>query len=226
MVPHHYRWREEESQRYFDQWGRCVYCDILAFEREDRRRVVFENDSFLAFIPYAAGVPFEMWIMPKRHHADFGAITDQEQGDLADALRNLLHRLDMRLHEPDYNFIINSAPRYRAGDPQLHWYLEIRPRLVTQAGFEIGSGMRINPSLPEADAAFLNGINDETGQEAHDTHRNEVKLMAKDPVCGTDVDERYAAAVTEYQGQTYYFCSPDCKRVFDQEPQKYAHSTS
>ena len=46
--------------------------------------------------------------------------------------------------------------------------------------------------------------------------------MAKDPVCGMDVDEKKAAGKSEYQGQTYYFCSPGCKATFDKEPQKYA----
>jgi hypothetical protein len=49
----------------------------------------------------------------------------------------------------------NSIPS-KANEPQLHWYLQIRPRLTTQAGFEIGSGISINPSLPETDADFLN----------------------------------------------------------------------
>lgn len=45
--------------------------------------------------------------------------------------------------------------------------------------------------------------------------------MAKDPVCGMDVDENAAAGKSEYKGQTYYFCSPGCKRSFDKEPEKY-----
>ena len=45
--------------------------------------------------------------------------------------------------------------------------------------------------------------------------------MAKDPVCGMDVDEETAAAVSECKGQTYYFCAPGCKRAFDKEPEKY-----
>jgi YHS domain-containing protein len=45
--------------------------------------------------------------------------------------------------------------------------------------------------------------------------------MAKDPVCGMDVDEKTAAGQSEYQGQTYYFCSPGCKRSFDKDPEKY-----
>ncbi len=155
MVPRYIRWREEEAQRYFDEWGRCVFCDILTFEIEDRRRVILENDSFVAFIPFAAEVPFEIWIMPKEHRADFGNISDAEKTDLAPALRFCLARLRGKLADPDYNYVINTSARYRADEPQLHWYLQILPRLTTRAGFEIGSGININPSLPERDADFL-----------------------------------------------------------------------
>jgi Cu+-exporting ATPase len=44
--------------------------------------------------------------------------------------------------------------------------------------------------------------------------------MAKDPVCGMEIDERTAAGQSEYKGTTYYFCAPGCKRAFDQRPEK------
>jgi YHS domain-containing protein len=46
--------------------------------------------------------------------------------------------------------------------------------------------------------------------------------MATDPVCGMDVDPKQAAGQSDYQGQTYYFCSAGCKKAFDKEPAKYA----
>lgn len=45
--------------------------------------------------------------------------------------------------------------------------------------------------------------------------------MAKDPVCGMEVDEKTAAATSVYQGQTYYFCARGCKKAFDDNPEKY-----
>lgn len=45
--------------------------------------------------------------------------------------------------------------------------------------------------------------------------------MAKDPVCGMEIDESTAAGKSEYQGKTYYFCAPGCKQAFDKEPAKY-----
>ena len=43
----------------------------------------------------------------------------------------------------------------------------------------------------------------------------------RDPVCGMDIDPKTAAGNSEYQGQTYYFCSTGCKKSFDKEPEKY-----
>jgi UDPglucose--hexose-1-phosphate uridylyltransferase len=155
IVPHHRRWQEEEAQRYFDYWSRCVYCDIVAFEMEDRQRVIDENESFIAFVPFAAEVPFEIWIMPKEHQADFGMITSDQRTDFARILQGVLRKLYVKLNDPDYNYVINSAARYKADEPQVHWYCQIQPRLTTPAGFELGSGIPINPSLPELDAEFL-----------------------------------------------------------------------
>ncbi len=45
--------------------------------------------------------------------------------------------------------------------------------------------------------------------------------MAKDPVCGMEVNPESAAGKSEYKGETYYFCAPGCKKAFDQEPEKY-----
>lgn len=45
--------------------------------------------------------------------------------------------------------------------------------------------------------------------------------MVKDPVCGMEIEEQKAAGKSEYQGTTYYFCSPACKKAFDKEPQRY-----
>ena len=49
--------------------------------------------------------------------------------------------------------------------------------------------------------------------------------MAKDIVCGMEIDEKTAAGKSEYKGQTYYFCSTGCKKAFDKEPEKYIAKT-
>lgn len=155
FVPRDIRWRELESQRYFDEWGKCVFCDILNNELKENKRVLVEKETMAAFVPFAAEVPYEVWIMPKKHQADFGKISDKEKDDLTTILKNVLSIFYNKLNDPDYNYIINTSARFEADEPHLHWYLQIRPRLITRAGFEIGSGISINPSLPEKDAQYL-----------------------------------------------------------------------
>ncbi len=49
---------------------------------------------------------------------------------------------------------------------------------------------------------------------------------AKDPVCGMDIETATAAGQTEYEGQTYYFCSPKCKEKFDLNPEQHLGKSS
>ncbi len=155
IVPRNRRWQDEEAQRYFDHWNRCLYCELLQFELEEGQRIIQENADFVAFVPYAAQVSCEVWIMPKLHQGDFGSIRPSQKKNLAAILQDVLSRLYHSLNNPDYNYVINSAVRYKSEEPQVHWYCQIVPQLSTPAGFEIGSGIRINPSLPEIDAQFL-----------------------------------------------------------------------
>lgn len=155
IVPRHIRQRDDAARGYFDVWGRCLYCDMVEQELSDGRRVVLANERYAAFVPFAAGVPFEIWIVPRRHRACFGGLDDGERADFAAALLGALARLDGACGDPDYNYVIHSSAGCGAGDAHLHWHLQIRPRLVTPAGFEMGSGIRINPSVPEDDAARL-----------------------------------------------------------------------
>jgi UDPglucose--hexose-1-phosphate uridylyltransferase len=156
VVPAMIRLRETEAQRYWDSMGRCVYCQIMEEELSQGKRLLRDSPRFLAFVPFAARVPMEMWVMPKRHAADFGDASQGDLEELAEVLGYLLGRLHDLMNDPDYNLVINTAARHRRNEPYLHWYLTITPRLTTMAGFEIGSGMNINPSLPEDDARFLN----------------------------------------------------------------------
>ena len=155
FIPQRIRCREQEARRYFDQWGQCVYCDILKFEKESKERLVLENKSFLAFVPFAAESPFEIWIVPKRHQSDFSLVNDPQKMDLAEALRQVLALLYTKLNDPDYNLMILTSSQCRTEEPQLHWYVRIRPQVTTPAGFEIGTGISVNPSLPEENAIYL-----------------------------------------------------------------------
>jgi UDPglucose--hexose-1-phosphate uridylyltransferase len=144
IVPEEIRCRLDEAQRYYDDHGTCVYCDILQAEVSSGSRLVAQNSGFVAICPFASTVPYEMWILPRAHASSFGEIAEAEAELLAQILREVLRRLHDLLDDPDYNYVIRSAPHYSAREPHFHWYVEILPRLTTRAGFEIGSGMNIN----------------------------------------------------------------------------------
>lgn len=155
IVPEFVSRRERIAENYYQQNRRCVLCDIANHEESHRARLVHENDSFLAFVPFAAEVPFEVWITPKRHSPDFGLISRQEKEHFAAGLQDVLQRLHDELGDPDYNYLLHSYSRQNSIVPYLHWYLQIRPRLATPSGFETGSGLQVNSSWPEQDARIL-----------------------------------------------------------------------
>ncbi len=155
VVPFLVRNRLMEAQRYYDMYGRCVFCDMLAYECHDRRRIIMENSHFLAYAPYASSAPYEIQVLPKHHRSSFGMVEADELTDLACVLQNLLARLWRLLDDPDYNYVIDTAPIHMTQAPFYHWSLLIYPRLTTRAGFEIGSGIGINVVAPEEAARQL-----------------------------------------------------------------------
>ena len=155
VVPLLVRHRFDVAMQHFDDTGHCLYVEILHRELADGRRIVAQNDGFVAFQPFAAASPFETWIMPRSHRASFADTTDDELADFAPLLRDVLGGLRRLLDDPDYNYVIHSAPPGDEDRPYFLWHLQIVPRLTTPAGFELGSGISVNPSSPEATAAAL-----------------------------------------------------------------------
>ncbi len=152
---------EEEltgAKEYYDYKERCVFCDIINQELSDGKRIVEENDAFIAIEPFAARFPFETWILPKEHKNNFGKITNDEVNQFAEVLRLVLKRLKKVLNDPPFNFIIHSSPVDDRGKEYYHWHLELMPRLTKVAGFEWGSGFYINPTPPEDAAKFLREV--------------------------------------------------------------------
>jgi len=158
IVPPQIRNRMERAMHYFDNTGLCVFCRTLEEELKAGKRIVLETDKFVVFSPYAGASPFMMWIFPRRHMASFVEINDAELSCLSRALKHSLQKLYYGLDNPDFNFTIRSIPVKEHGSEYFHWYISIIPRLTQPAGFELGSGMFINTTLPEANAEFLRSV--------------------------------------------------------------------
>ena len=140
---------------HYEQKERCIYCDIIRQELGERDRIVAENQEFVTVTPYAPRFPFEMWVLPKRHAADFQESQKTQFEMLAPILSESLRRMDHALRRPAYNFILHTAPFQEKTTEFYHWHIEIIPKLTPVAGFEWGTGFYINPVTPEDAAKFL-----------------------------------------------------------------------
>jgi UDPglucose--hexose-1-phosphate uridylyltransferase len=160
MVPNDVRVRADEARHHFDEVGKCAFCEMVEQETAAQTRVIFETEYFVAFTPYAAVTPFHIWVMPKGHLSSFLHAQDAEIEDLGLAMHRILRKLYIGLKNPDYNYAIRTAPVSDLGAAYLHWYVTIVPRISYAAGFEIGSGIYINASLPEECAQYLRSVDD------------------------------------------------------------------
>jgi UDPglucose--hexose-1-phosphate uridylyltransferase len=158
VIPRLIRIRVEEALRYYGDQGECLYCRTIREEMGGRSRVVSENERFVAFLPYAALSPFHLWIFPKRHGACFGTVPEEEMADLAAILKDTLLRVSVGLDDPDFNIVFRSLSPAEGSVKYFHWYLSLVPRVTRTAGFELGTGMFINPAFPEKSAEFLRGV--------------------------------------------------------------------
>jgi UDPglucose--hexose-1-phosphate uridylyltransferase len=142
--------------------GRCLFCDIIEEERKDGRRIVVENDSFFAAIPFFARFPYEVYIFSKRHHQTMLTFSDEERGDLANILKVVLLKYDnlWDISLP-YMMIMHQAPTDGRDYDSYHFHIEFHPpnrtreKLKYLAGCETGAGSYINDTIAEEKAAEL-----------------------------------------------------------------------
>ncbi|MCX5905919.1 MAG: galactose-1-phosphate uridylyltransferase [Deltaproteobacteria bacterium] len=160
IVPLSIRYRFEKAAGHYDDSGTCVYCDVLKQALQIGKRIIMENEQFVVLHPFASRAPFETWILPKEHQASFGSISLDNTKKFAKVLKATLGKFYRGLNNPDYNYIIHTAPLKDEHEDYFHWHLQILPRLVTPAGFELGTGMFINTALPEETAAFMRNLAD------------------------------------------------------------------
>ncbi len=158
MVPKYVLEELEGAREYFQLRGRCVFCDIIHQEYEDKKRIIAGNDEFLSFCPFVPRYTFESWIIPKRHNSDFGSLNDGEQHHLAAILKEVLTRIKVCLEDPSYNFYLHITPVNSDYGQSYHWHFEIVPNLTRVAGFEWGTGFHVVRTSPDLAAEYLRKV--------------------------------------------------------------------
>ncbi len=159
MVPKNVAEEIKGSQDYFEYRERCIFCDILRQELQDKERVILENKHFVSLCPFVSRFPFEIWIVPKRHSGYYSRISPEEIPSLASILKETIAMVKKVFVNLSYNYIIHSSPVNDVSSVEYyHWHIEFMPKLMRVAGFEWGTGFYIDPVPPELAAKILKGV--------------------------------------------------------------------
>lgn len=150
-----------QAREYYGYKRRCVFCDTIREGIATRDRLIQDTPHFAAFVPYAARVPFEVRILPRRHAAGFEDITSDEVADLARVLKRLAGVLGKAIGEPSYEITLHTSPNlaikivqgeWDTIERDYHWHLEllVQPERATAV-----SGIAVTDMLPEEAARIL-----------------------------------------------------------------------
>lgn len=153
----------EAAFEHYQATDHCLYCDILAEEKEDSVRIITQNEHFSAFVPFFARYPHEVHIYAQRHLQSLTDFSEEERWGLAHILKEVMERYDTLFgFSLPYMMVLHQAPP--KGDyPHYHFHIEFYPlhrsaeKLKYLAGVESGAGTFITDLSPEEQAQRLRG---------------------------------------------------------------------
>ncbi len=155
------------SEKFLGQTGRALFQDILAAEHMSGKRIITENETAIAFMPYFARYAYEVYVAPKRTHPSLDHLSAAEVADLAQVLKQTLIRFDNLWRMPfPYVMVLHQAPTDGGEYHGFHFHIEFhpplrRPNLLKYlAGPEIGGGNFLSDTAPEEKAAELRNAGD------------------------------------------------------------------
>lgn len=163
FIPPKIRTELNASLKYYKKHNsRCLFCEILKKEREYKKRIVAENESFTAFIPFFARYTYEVHIYPNQHLRSIAEFDDTTQQDLAKVLKNVLVKFDNLFNFSfPYIMVMHQEPTTGEKYDHYHFHIEFYPpyrdknKMKYLAGCELGAGTFINDTLPEEKAKEL-----------------------------------------------------------------------
>lgn len=154
---------ELNAQRsYQRETGRALFADIIAAEQKDGRRILFEDEHTIGFVPYFARYAYEVYLAPKRRVPHLNLLSDAESQSLARGLKDITARFDRLWNMPfPYVMPLHQAPVNSGDVSAFHAFIGFLPPLRQPgllkylAGPEIGGGNFLSDTSPEAKAAEL-----------------------------------------------------------------------
>lgn len=156
----------QNCKSYYQEHGRSLLQDMNAAELESGERIIFENDSFISYIPHFTDYPFGVFIVSKLGTNHLGAISDSEQRDLASMLKHITGAFDQLFNKPfPYMMCVHQTPvnlkEYDDTGDYYDLHIEFYPPLRSadkikwMASSESGAGAAANTAFVEDSAKQL-----------------------------------------------------------------------
>ena len=149
LIPEYQKKVLKGSKKYYQEHGKCVYCEMLRYEQSAKVRIIQDNKYFVSFAPYASRFCYETWIMPKQHIYDFGGLKEEHIKYLARILKDLIQRYESVFEGISYNVCFLGPSQEPSTEKDFHWHMQVIPRLGNLGGFELSTGSYINPTPPK-----------------------------------------------------------------------------
>ncbi|MEM0496231.1 MAG: galactose-1-phosphate uridylyltransferase [Candidatus Nitrosocaldus sp.] len=141
----------ESINRYINEAGSCPLCNMVSMEDKSPRHLV-SIENFMALCPWAPTRPYEFWIVPKKHMVQLLRMTQKEIDELATMLRVMLGGLYNTLGDVRFSMIVHTSSE--KSRKQLHWHIEVSPKMTDSHGLE-GFGVHFLNVSPEYAASRL-----------------------------------------------------------------------
>lgn len=162
FIPKKIKEELEGAKEYYNDKGRCIFCDLLEEEKRDGRRIIFENEHFITYVPFFSPLTYGVHVTSKRHLPDPAAMTGIELNSLGETIRDCAGMYDALFGMPfPYMMCMHSSPTDGKSNDFYHFHVEFFPPMrsaSTQQFFassETGAGAWCNPNCPEEKAVEL-----------------------------------------------------------------------
>ena len=153
FVPIQIKQEFKRCKSYFKTHKRTLLFDMVSEEIREKKRIISQNEDFVAFAPFASLYPFEIIIAPKKDISSVAFLNSDQKIKLAKILQIVYKKLYATLGDFHYNMIFKNSLK----DKRYYtFYINIIPRIYTIAGFELSTSMQINPISPELAVEKLN----------------------------------------------------------------------
>jgi UDPglucose--hexose-1-phosphate uridylyltransferase len=166
FMPRRLLYELRAAREWYREKERCVFCDIVKQEDRQARRIVDTQGEYVALCPYASRVPYEIWVLNRRHNHMFEQPRPgTNRRHLAALLRRILRRI--RLIAPAYHLVVHTAPNtiHPKGETSTqywstiandyHWHIEILPIVETRSKSYSIKEVYFNAVMPEEAAERL-----------------------------------------------------------------------